>query len=238
MVVTERKNTWNSSSLLKLTFYRWKFFCFYIFIIYFFALIFSWSVFTLYLLFVVLMKCCFGVEGLNAYFIVFILEEEVSPGQTGWKINKTHSETWAGVCVCVCVWEREVVFWCVCNYAWLTAGVWQCFWCLSVCVREREGGRQSKGEQEIAGSGRSIMRQWRISLAVSATDLAVLPLPVRLHLRWPLPSSTSLQHLQRERKKCKRVAGRWVEKKKIPKKRQLDWKLYICNNGIKKRIKK
>lgn len=142
------------------------------------------------------------------------------------------------VCVCLCMRERGSFLMCVqlCMVDSWCVTVFLVFKC--VCVREREGGRQSKGEQEKAGSGRSIMRQWRISLAVSATDLAVLPLPVRLHLRWPLPSSTSLQHLQRERKKCKRVAGRWVEKKKIPKKRQLDWKLYICNNGIKKRIKK
>ncbi len=42
-------------------------------------------VFPVSFLFVVLILCCFGVEGLNVYFIVFILEEEVSPGhQAGW----------------------------------------------------------------------------------------------------------------------------------------------------------
>lgn len=58
----------------------WKFFCFYIYI---FLFVCGQS-----FLFVVLIACCFGVEGLNADFIVFILEDEVSSGhQAGWMKN-------------------------------------------------------------------------------------------------------------------------------------------------------
>lgn len=124
-------------------------------------------------------------KGWNAYFDVFILKEDFrasgSPDENSIKIVKPEQ---------LCMGERERIC-----FLKVPASMHGAHLFRLVCMREQYRRRQRKEKIQQAGSGHLVIRQWRMRLVVSVTDLSDLPLPFCLHLNWPLLSSSSPQHL-------------------------------------------
>lgn len=143
--------------------------------------------------FVVLIRCCFCVKGVEYLFhcVLFQSKKWFQGKQAGRLDEKLIGNTVKQK------QEHERRTLRVCKHACLTAGVWQL-------------GKREKRQR--AGGGQPVMRRWRISLAVSAPNLAVLPLPVRQPPMWPLPSSTCfIPHTEskKDNKQKKAVKSSW-----------------------------